>query len=93
MIRKRDLEKDPNLEKNPQAGKDYTLTLHNDDIHDFNFVIDSLIEICNHDIVQAEQCTYLVHYKGECGVKVGKYELLKEMYDQLLEKELIVSIN
>jgi len=93
MIRKRNFEENPNAEKNPQAGKDYTLTLHNDDVHDFEFVINSLIEICDHETVQAEQCTYLVHYRGECDVKLGKYEVLKDMYDQLLEKELIVSIN
>jgi len=34
-----------------------------------------------------------VHYRGECKVKIGKYDQLKEMFNGLLEKGLIVSIN
>jgi ATP-dependent Clp protease adaptor protein ClpS len=93
MISKRKFEKDPNVEKNPQDGKDYSLILHNDDVHDFIYVIDSLIEICEHDAIQAEQCTYFVHYRGECQVKAGKYDHLKEMYNGLLDKGLTVSIS
>lgn len=93
MNSKRKFEKNPNVEKTPQEGKDYSLILHNDDIHDFMYVIDSLIEVCEHDSVQAEQCTYLVHYRGKCDVKTGKYNQLKEMYNMLLEKGLIVSLN
>jgi ATP-dependent Clp protease adaptor protein ClpS len=93
MNPKRNLEDNPRLDENAQAGKDYMLILHNDDDHDFNFVIDSLVEICDHNIVQAEQCTYLVHYSGSCDVKKGKYSVLKEMYDGLIDKGLIVSLN
>ena len=93
MNSKRKFEKNPNVEKQPQEGSDYSLILHNDDVHDFMYVIDSLIEICDHNSVQAEQCTYLVHYRGECDVKIGKYEQLKEMYNRFLDKGLLVSIN
>ena len=93
MNRKRDFESNPNLETNPDRGKDYRLVLHNDEIHDFIYVIDSLVDVCDHDLVQAEQCTYLVHYKGECEVKSGKYNKLKAMYDKLIEKGLTVSLN
>ena len=93
MNRKRDFENNPNLEANSSSGKDHTLILHNDDIHDFNYVINSLVEICDHDLVQAEQCTYLVHYRGECEIKTGKYQKLKGFYDKLIEKGLTVSIN
>ena len=93
MNSKRSFEKNPDLEKNPKKGKDYLLILHDDDVHDFTYVIDSLIEICDHDSVQAEQCTYIVHYRGECDVKIGKYEQLKAMYNKFLEKDLTVSLN
>jgi ATP-dependent Clp protease adaptor protein ClpS len=93
MNRKRDFENNPNLEANSNGGKDCTLILYNDDIHDFSYVIESLVEICNHDLVQAEQCTYLVHYRGECEIKTGKYPKLKTFYDKLIEKGLTVSIN
>lgn len=93
MNRKRNLEENQNLEKKSQGEDVYSLFLHNDDIHDFMFVIDSLIEVCDHDLVQAEQCTYLVHYRGECEIKVGKLEKLRSLYNKLDRKGLTVSIN
>lgn len=66
----------------------YKLVLHNDDIHTFDYVIDSLIEICKHTLEQAEQCTILVHYKGKCTVKTGSMDLLKPMHEKLISREL-----
>ena len=93
MNRKGNVEENSNVQKSPENGKDCTLILHNDDVHDFMYVIESLIEICDHELVQAEQCTYLVHYRGSSEVKKGKCEHLKEMYNQLIDKGLTVSIN
>lgn len=71
---------------------DKRLMLHNDDVHTFDYVIDSLIEVCNYTMEQAEQITYIVHYKGECEVKKGDYELLKPFRDGLFGRELKVTI-
>lgn len=68
------------------------ILLHNDDVHTFDFVIDSLIEVCEHTIEQAEQCTFLVHYKGKCAVKTGDYEELKPRCTLLLERGLSAEI-
>ncbi|MEQ9009262.1 MAG: ATP-dependent Clp protease adaptor ClpS, partial [Ekhidna sp.] len=38
-----------------------------------------LVKVCKHDVHQAEQCTFLIHYKGKCAVKKGAYEELKPM--------------
>lgn len=70
-----------------------SLVLHNDDYHTFDYVIESLIEICKHNPEQAIQCTYLIHYKGKCDVKNGTYELLKPMKEALIEKGLNATIN
>ncbi|MDR6515351.1 ATP-dependent Clp protease adaptor ClpS [Chryseobacterium camelliae] len=70
----------------------YKLILHNDDVHTFDYVIDSLIEICKHTLEQAEQCTMLVHYKGKCTVKTGSMDLLKPMHEKLLSRELTSEI-
>lgn len=70
----------------------YKLVLHNDDIHTFDYVIDSLIEICKHTLEQAEQCTILVHYKGKCTVKTGSMDLLKPMHEKLISRELTSEI-
>lgn len=64
------------------------LILWNDDVNTFDFVIDSLIEICNHTPEQAEQCAILVHYKGKCTVKTGSLEVLIPMHEKLLSRGL-----
>ncbi|KFC22271.1 ATP-dependent Clp protease adaptor ClpS [Epilithonimonas lactis] len=66
----------------------YKIVLHNDDVNTFDFVIECLIEICEHTLEQAEQCTMLVHYKGKCTVKTGALEKLKPMHQALLDKGL-----
>lgn len=55
------------------------LVVYNDDVNTFDHVIQTLIEVCQHDALQAEQCTLLIHYKGQCTVKIGSYEELEPM--------------
>ncbi|MET3731697.1 ATP-dependent Clp protease adaptor ClpS [Moheibacter stercoris] len=68
------------------------LVLHNDDYNTFDFVIVSLMEVCDHTLEQAEQCTWLVHYKGKCEVKTGSYEFLEPMCTALLDRGLSAEI-
>ena len=55
------------------------LMVYNDDFNTFDHVINTLIKVCKHDVNQAEQCTFLIHYKGKCSVKKGMYDELKPM--------------
>jgi ATP-dependent Clp protease adaptor protein ClpS len=64
------------------------LILYNDDVNTFEHVIESLIDICEHDLIQAEQCTYIVHYNGKCSVKSGSYLKLKPMKEGLCDRGL-----
>lgn len=68
------------------------LVLYNDDYHTFDYVIDSLIDICKQTKEQAEQCTILVHYKGKCVIKNGSYDTLLPMHQALLSKSLTSEI-
>jgi ATP-dependent Clp protease adaptor protein ClpS len=77
------------LEKNREQNQ---LVLYNDEVNTFEFVIESLIEVCRHDRVQAEQCTVLVHYKGRCGVQEGSFRKLRPMCEALLERGLTAQI-
>ncbi len=70
----------------------YEIVLHNDEVNTFDFVIDALIDICEHTLIQAEQCTILVHYKGKASVKTGEYEELKTRCTQLLDLGLSAEI-
>ncbi|MDP1800277.1 MAG: ATP-dependent Clp protease adaptor ClpS [Bacteroidota bacterium] len=68
------------------------LLLYNDDVNTFEFVTESLIKVCEHDVLQAEQCTYLVHYTGKCVVKNGTFKKLKPLCEALLERGLSAKI-
>ena len=69
------------------------LTLHNDDVHTFDYVIETLMNVCEHDMVQAEQCAYIVHYKGKCDVKKGSVDNLTPMKTKLINKGLLATID
>lgn len=68
------------------------LIVYNDDFNTFDFVIDSLVKVCKHDKLQAEQCTYLIHHKGKCQVKRGELKDLVVMCTALLERGLTAEI-
>jgi ATP-dependent Clp protease adaptor protein ClpS len=55
------------------------LVVYNDDVNTFEHVTKTLIDVCGHEPQQAEQCTLLIHYKGQCAVKVGSFEDLAPM--------------
>jgi ATP-dependent Clp protease adaptor protein ClpS len=74
------------------GNEEKCLILHNDEVHTFDYVIECLIEICEHTTEQAEQCTYLVHYKGKCDVKSGSFEILRPMRHGLIDKGLNATI-
>ena len=57
----------------------YCLVLFNDDVNRYDFVVESLIDICRHDPIQAEQCTFIAHHKGKCDIKKGPLEVLESM--------------
>jgi ATP-dependent Clp protease adaptor protein ClpS len=83
----------PTQDSNDEVLEEKFLILHNDDVHTFDYVIDALIEVCDHDFEQATQCTFLVHYKGKCDVKKGSRKELKPMKDALIERELNATID
>lgn len=68
------------------------LVVFNDDFNTFEHVIDTLIKVCKHTIEQAEQCTWIIHYKGKCTVKSGSFDFLKPMRDAICEKGIDAKI-
>ena len=73
--------------------KNNFLVLHNDEVHTFDYVIQALMDICEHDLEQAEQCTYIVHYKGKCDVKKGPISQLKPLRHKFIEIGLNATID
>lgn len=68
------------------------LIIYNDDVNTFEFVIESLVDICNHSAIQAEQCTWLIHHKGKCAVKRDSIEKLKPMAEAFLDRGISAKI-
>ena len=64
------------------------LILYNDEFNTFDFVIKSLVDVCEHEPVQAEQCTLIVHHNGKCVVKSGEYDRLDPMRHALIDRGL-----
>jgi ATP-dependent Clp protease adaptor protein ClpS len=67
-------------------ASDCQLVVWNDEVNTFDWVIETLIEICGHTPEQAEQCAMFIHTKGKYAVKNGSYEILKPMCDSITER-------
>jgi ATP-dependent Clp protease adaptor protein ClpS len=80
------------VETDIETGTGGSLVLFNDEVNTFDFVIESLINVCGHDPLQAEQCTIIVHYKGKCSVKDGTWEKLEPLCSALLDRGLTAEI-
>jgi len=83
-------------EKENNLGQQDTLRfliLHNDEVNTFDYVIDTLCEVCNHNEEQAEQCALITHYKGKCDIKKGTIDELLPIRDTLVHRELSVTID
>lgn len=79
------------IERTLKTGE-HALIVYNDDFNTFDFVIETLKELCNHTTEQAEQCTMIIHYNGKCDVKRGTTKQLKPIFEALCEKGLTAGI-
>ena len=72
--------------------KQSSLVLYNDEVNSFDFVIETLISLCNHTFEQAEQCSIIIHYKGKYAVKTAEYDILNPIYKAMLDRGLTATI-
>jgi len=69
------------------------LVVYNDEVNTFDWVIDTLIEVCKHTSEQAEQCTLIIHYKGKCSVKEGEFDELTGMRNEICRRGISAEIH
>ena len=62
------------------------------DRNTFQHVIETLVQVCDHTYEQAEQCAYIVHFKGKCTVKTGDLKDLIPRCSLLLEAGLSAEV-
>ena len=80
------------LEEEVQQVDERDLVVFNDDVNTFEHVIDTLIDVCDHSSEQAEQCTWLIHYKGKCAVKKGTFEDLAAMRKGICDRGISAEV-
>jgi len=71
----------------------HNLIVWNDNVNTFDWVIESLIEICEHSPEQAEQCALFIHHKGKYGVKKGSFDILRPQCEALIDRGIQATID
>ena len=71
----------------------HNLIVWNDDVNTFDWVIESLVAICEHEPTQAEQCALIIHHKGKCGVKKGSFDDLRPKAEALIDRGIQATID
>lgn len=71
----------------------HNLIVWNDDVNTFDWVIESLVDICGHESMQAEQCALIIHHKGKCGVKRGSFDDLRPQAEALIDRGIQATID
>lgn len=94
MLMEYETEVEERVEVADEVDSDFLkdLVVYNDDFNTFDHVISTLIRVCKHDPYQAEQCTYLIHFKGKCAVKKGTYPELKPLREGITEAGIKATI-
>lgn len=64
----------------------FQIIVWNDDVNTFEWVIETLIEVCGHSHEQAEQCAYIIHFSGKYAVKKGSYDDLRPQCEAILDR-------
>jgi ATP-dependent Clp protease adaptor protein ClpS len=75
-----------------ETGNYYSLVVWNDEVNTFDWVIETLMEICGHQQEQAEQCALFIHTRGKYAVKNGSYKFLKPQCDAILDRKIGATI-
>lgn len=82
-----------NTRKKEKQSEERGLILFNDDVNSFDHVIACLMRICKHEMIQAEQCAWIVHTNGKCIVKTGSIDEIQPMCLNLLNQGLIAKVD
>lgn len=70
----------------------FNLIVWNDEVNTFEWVIETLIDVCGHSTEQAEQCAMIIHTRGKYAVKNGDYDTLKPMCEAITDRGIGATI-
>src|SRR3978361_937155 len=75
-----------------KVEKSHRLIVWNDDVNSFDWVILTLMEICDHTQEQAEQCAMLIHSRGKYAVKNGDFETLRPLAEAIIDRGITATV-
>jgi ATP-dependent Clp protease adaptor protein ClpS len=98
---KAELESRPGIQWQTQEEEDialledelHNLIVWNDEVNTFDWVIESLVDVCHHSPEQAEQCAMIIHSKGKYGVKKGSFDFLRPKCEALIDRGIQATID
>lgn len=73
-------------------AKTYQIVVWNDEVNTFEWVIETLVEVCAHSTEQAEQCAMIIHTKGKYAVQQGSYDNLKPKVDAITDRGISATL-
>jgi|SRR5436189_4643173 len=68
------------------------LIVWNDEVNTFEWVIETLMEVCEHSYEQAEQCAYIIHFHGKYAVKKGSFDDLEPQCEAIIDRGINTTI-
>jgi ATP-dependent Clp protease adaptor protein ClpS len=71
----------------------HNLIVWNDEVNTFDWIIESLVDVCDHSAEQAEQCAMIIHHKGKYGVKKGSFDFLRPKCEALIGRGIQATID
>ncbi len=69
-----------------------SIVVWNDEVNTFDWVIESLVEVCDHTLESAEQCALIIHFSGKYAVKKGSFDDLRPRCEALLDRGISATI-
>jgi len=74
------------------TDKGCRIIMWNDEVNTFDWVIETLMEVCGHGREQAEQCAMIIHAKGKYAVKEGDFDKLRPMCEAIIDRGINATI-
>ena len=78
--------------KKDKLSDNYELILFNDEVNTFDYVIETLVDVCTYDEIRAEQIAMITHFNGKCSIKSGTYYELLPFYEEINRRNLICGL-
>ena len=92
MKTRTDIQEQQNTDVLEDVIDPFHLIVWNDEVNTFEWVIETLMEVCSHSHEQAEQCAYIIHFHGKYAVKNGTYEALKPLCDAITDRGINATV-